>query len=280
MITTIFGLSLLSLTPSGWTARAQERARIAPASNGVELDEINIVRRVALDSERGADLTNMQLGLWFAADWKPADKGFRTLIQIQSLDAVEDDTGRILSTQERLKQIEYLRGEVRGNTWNSSGGKQGPVVSLLLDAPARGANKLKAIKGKAHVSLTKAVTLTFNDLAAINGKVLDHPDLKSLAAMKLKFSIEMSDGEVSATLSAPVNYASPRNHGPLQEWAVMDGKKPISLSSERTIGLAAGVTVERTYDRASFKDLSLRLVVLNAVESKTFEFDFREVSLP
>jgi len=274
------GLSLLCQTPIGSTARAQETTRIAPASGGVEFDEIHIVRRVALGAVKEADLTNMQLGLWFAADWEPKDNRSPPLIHVQSLSAVEDDTGRLLSTEKRLKQVEYLRGEVRGNTWKSSGGKQGPVVSLLLDAPVRGANKLKAIKGKAQVTLTKTVSLTFQDLAAVNGKELDHPDMKGLAAMKLRFSIEETDGRVSAKLSAPVNYASPWNRGRLLTWDVMDGDKRIGLSSEGTSPEGEGVTVEKTYRRRTFKDLSLRLVLLEAVESKTFDFDFRDVALP
>jgi hypothetical protein len=142
------GLILRCHTSNARTARAQETIRIVPASGGVELEEIHIVRRTALGAVKEADLTNMQLGLWFAGDWEAKEHDSPPLIHLQSLSAVEDDTGRLLSTDKRLKQIEYLRGEVRGNTWKSSGGKQGPVVNLLLEAPARGANKLKAIKGK------------------------------------------------------------------------------------------------------------------------------------
>src|SRR5262249_20718755 len=42
------------------TAQEQERVRIAPASGGVELQEINIVRRTALGAVKEADLTNME----------------------------------------------------------------------------------------------------------------------------------------------------------------------------------------------------------------------------
>jgi len=244
----------------------------------VELDEIHIVRRTALGAVKEADLTNMQLGLWFAADWEPKDA--LPLIHIQSLSAVEDDTGHLLSTEKRLQDVMYLRGEVRGRAWKSSGGKQGPVVSLLLEAPARGAHKLKGIKGKAKIILTKNVSLTFQNVAAINGKDLEHPDIKSLAAMKLRFSIEEKDGRVSAKLSAPVKYASPWDRGRLHDWDVMDGGKEISLASEGTRGAGEGVTVERTYRRRTLKGLSLRLVVLEPVESKTFDFDFQDVALP
>jgi hypothetical protein len=162
----------------------------------------------------------------------------------------------------RFKQIEYLCGEARGHAWKVSGGKEGPVVSLLLDAPAHGANKLKAIKGTARVTLTKPVSLAFQDLAAVNGKELVHPDMKSLAAMKLRFSIVEEDGDVSAKLSAPVNYVSPWNVGRLYDWDVMDGEKSIGLFSKGTAREGEGVTVEKTYRRRTSKGLSLRLIVL------------------
>ena len=274
------GLTLLCQTLTETAVRAQETTRIAPASGGVEFEEIRIVRWAALGAVKEADVTNMQLGLWFAADWNPTDYRSPALIHLQSLSAVEDDTGRLLSTEKRLQHLQYLRGEVRGGTWKSSGGKQGPVVSFLLDAPARGANRLKAIKGKARVTLTKTVNLRFQDLAAVNGKILDHPDLKSLAAMKLRFSVVEKDGLVCAKLSAPVNYASPWNRGRLLDWDVLDGEKEIGLSSEQTLPEGEAVTVGKTYRHRMFKDLSLRLIVLDTVESKTLNFDFQNVELP
>jgi hypothetical protein len=277
------GLTVVCFGRIELTARAQDEARIAPASGGVELNEIHIARRSALGAARGADITNMQLGLCFAADWGPHDVGSPPLIHIQSLSPIEDDTGRLLSTEQRRNQIECLRGEVRGNAWRNAaekGGQGGPVVTLVLDAPARGANKLKAIKGKAEVSMTKRVTVTFQDLAAVNGKDLDHPDMKGLAAMKLRFSIEAKDGRVSATLTAPVNYASPWNRGRLDSWDLMDGERRLRLPSLGTVGAGEGVTVEKEYRRRTFKDLSLRLVVLEPIETKTFSFDFQNVELP
>lgn len=270
----------LCLPPADSAARAQEPTRIAPASNRVEIDDIHVERRAARGAAKGADLTNMRLKLWFAADWKTPDGSSSPLIHIQELAPIEDDTGRVLSTAARSKQIEYLRGEVRGKEWQSTGGKGGPVIDLLLDAPARGAAKLKGVKGKALVTLTKPLSLTFTDLAAVNGKVLDHPDLKVLAAMKLRFSVEEKDGGVSARLSAPVNFASPWNRGRLRNWEVRDAAGLLSASREATKPEGEGVVVERTYRRGSVKGLSLRLTVLEAVESKTFDFEFRDVELP
>lgn len=273
----------ISLCCQSWApqiALAQETIRIAPASGGVELAEIRIVRWTALDAVKEADLTNMHIELWFSSAWKKEDNQLAHLVRLHSLSAIEDDTGRVLSTVKRLKAIEYLRGEVRGNTWKGSGGKGGPVARLLLEAPARGAGKIKAIKGRAEVSTAKPVSLTFNDLSAINGKELDHPDMKGLRAMKLRFSIEEKDGQVSARVAAPVNYASPWNLGRLQYWDVIDGQRKISLASEGVSAAGEGVAVEKTYRRQTFKGLSLRLVVLEPVETKTFNFDFHNVELP
>ena len=117
---------LLSQTTIERIAQADETVRIAASSGGVELDEIHINRRAALGAVKKADLTNMQLGLWFAADWELKSNRFPPLIHLQALSAVEDDTGRLLSTEGRLKEIEYLRGEVRGYAWKSNGRKGGP----------------------------------------------------------------------------------------------------------------------------------------------------------
>ena len=40
------------------------------------------------------------------------------------------------------------------------------------------------------------------------------------------------------------------------------------------------MTVEKTYRRRTIKGLSLRVVVLDAIETKTFNFDFQNVPLP
>src|SRR5712692_1599897 len=125
-------------------AQAPERNRIAPASGGVEIEEIKMTRWTALNAVKEADLTNMQLKLWFPATWNRREHAFPHLIHLHSLSSIEDDTGKLLSTEKRLKQIEYLRGEVRGNVWKASDGKEGPVICLLLEAPGRRADKIRA----------------------------------------------------------------------------------------------------------------------------------------
>jgi hypothetical protein len=259
--TFILVLIFAGFLPFNWfladrTAQAQERIRIAPASDGVELDEIKIVRWSARGAVKEADLTNMEIRLW----------------------TIEDDTGKLLSTENRRQQIHYLRGEVRGDVWKRSD-KEGPEIRLMLEAPARKAVTLKSIKGKAEVSLAKPVNLTFIDLAAINGKVLEHPDMKSLKDLKLKSSVEEKNGRITATLKSPMRKA---DLGRLYEWDLLDGKKPISLLRRGggSFDSDGGETTEIEYNRRSFKELTLRLVVLEPVETKTFNFEFRDIDLP
>jgi hypothetical protein len=275
-------LVLLSPFPTDKTTQAQEGIRIAPASGGVELQQINIVRNTVLGASKDTDLTNMELKFWFAGRWKSEEKLSRYLIHLHALDPIEDDTGKLLLGDSRKQQIECLRGEVRGDDLMAFGGNEGPVVKLKLEAPARRADKIKAIKGKAEILRAKEVDITFRDLAAINGKELDHPKIKGLKSQKLSFSFEEKDGNLSARMTAPFNFASPWNFGRLEDWALVDGRKGIHLLSESTARgkVPNGVTVERTYDRRSSKGLSLRLIIVDPVESKTFNFDFRNVELP
>ena len=261
-------------------AEPEETIRIAPASGGVELDEIQIARRTALGAVKDADITNMSVSLWFTPQWKDQNFSSPYLIHLKELKPVTDDTGRVVSTERRLKDIDYLRAEARTNSWKSFKGKYGPVISLQLEAPARGANRIKSLRGQAIVTLTKEVTLTFKDLPALKGKDLDHPDMKSLREMEFRFSIRETGGGISAKLSAPVDFTSPSKLGRLHRWEVLDGEQNLRLESISRRINDEGVTEERTFHRETIKGLSLRLTVLEAVESKTFDFDFQNVELP
>jgi hypothetical protein len=282
MVGILLYLALGSFAGSSLAADKEERVRIAPASGGVELDEINIVRRTALGAVKTADLTNMEITLWFASVWKKKVRDGHFLVHMKALEPIEDDTGKLLLTELRLKGIECLQGDVRLNAWKTSGGKEGPTLSLKLEAPAHKADKIKAIKGKAEVISAKPVDVTFSDLSAINGKELTHPDLKGLRDMKLIFAIEEKEGMVAAKMAAPFNFASPWNRGRLVDWELVDSKKGIRLFSQSvsTDTKGEGVTEGKTYFGKGYKGWSLRLVILDPIESKSFSFDFKNVELP
>lgn len=267
----------LSLLPSSTShLRAAEPKKIAPASDGVELQEMQIQRQAV---SNGLSDSSMELKLWFTSNWP---KDVRSpLIHLQSLEAVEDDTGRVLSTKERRGDIFYLRGEVYGATWMQSGQQSGPEIRLQFDAPARNATRIKLIKGTAVVSATKTVALTFKDLAAIDGKILEHPDMKDLQRLKLRFSLKQEDGMLTAAIASPLNYASPWKIGRLtDDWKILEGKTPLRFFGLGTSPEGDGVTVEQTFERRDAKGLSLRIFVREPVQTRTFKFEFRDVPLP
>jgi hypothetical protein len=263
-------------------AQESDRKVIAPTSGGVDIERIMIVRQAARGAVKAADLTNMQIELRLMGDWKNQDlDSFDHLVWLRSLDPVEDNTGKLLSTPKRRKQIDYLEGEVRGLEWSGEAkGKGGPSIRLILDAPERSAVKIKAFQGRAEVTRARAVRLQFDDLSAIHGKELSHPDLPGLEKLKVRFSIETKEGEVTAKVAAPFNYSSPWFRGRLAAWSLMDGEGEIHLSSEGTSRAEGRFTVERTFRRPDFKGWSLSLVVLDPVESKTFDFEFHDIELP
>ncbi len=120
----------------------------------------------------------MKIELWLPATWKAKTDHF--LVKLHSLGPVEDNTGKILTTKKRLEGIGILHGEVLTDSLQAFRAKKGPIVSLVLEVPAREAISIKAFKGKAEVSLAKEVALQFDDLLAIIDKPLKHPKLKNL----------------------------------------------------------------------------------------------------
>jgi hypothetical protein len=261
-------------------AQDHERPTKAPVGQA-EIEQIEIVRWSVRDAAKKGE---MKIDLWFPATWERVQAGFPHLIHLRSLNSIEDDTGKLLSTEDRLGQIAYLRGEVRGDTWRTGDGREGPTISLCLEAPQRRAERIKALAGVADVSVAKVVSLTYNDLAAINGKELDHPRIKGLKDLKQRFSIEVKDGTVSATMESPINFASPSNGGRLEWWALLDGGKEVTSFDESvstTRPKNGGVIVQRTFiGRRDFRGWSMRVSVLEPVESKSFTFNFHGVELP
>jgi len=99
-----------------------------------------------------ADLTQHDWGLWFPADWEKKFRQFTSLIHLQELCAIEDDTGAFSRRRKRLKEFEHLRGEVRGNIWKTFGGKQGRSSACCWMHPHGVWVGSKSVKGKAQVT--------------------------------------------------------------------------------------------------------------------------------
>jgi hypothetical protein len=260
--------AVLLLHGPGWAGQDAKWTGPIAVSGGTEVHDINITREKVAYASKKADLTHMTVGLWFTAKWKKGD-GF--YFRLSGLSPVADDTGKVLSTERRLAEVEALQGEVRSDTTESNGGRWGPVLRVVLDVPARRAKAIKAIKGKAEVCSAKLETVKF-DLEKVKGKPLSHPHLKGL---KITPSVTAEKGgDTDVTLRVPAT------HDRLVSWGVEAGGRPLrySLLGEFTAG--DGVNLSQTFPGELPKGCSLVVQVAVTVETKSFEFDFKDVELP
>lgn len=244
-----------------------DRTPAIATSGDVEIESIRIVRAKASDAAKEADLTTMEIQLWLAAtaDKRPDE----TLLKVEDLGPIEDDTGKLLSTKKRLDRLAFLHGEVGGTQYNTMRGKAGPVISLVLEVPARQATTIRSIKGKAVVSPSTSSRLEFKDLSAISGKPLDHPKLKNLS---IQPTIEVKKGETVLTLRVPVQ------HERLKLWGlVKDGEMP---QPESESSMEGGTVLTATYRGDLSKESSLGIVIAEPGSPKVMEFNFKNVELP
>jgi hypothetical protein len=72
-----------------------------------------------------------------------------TKLQFTELATLADDTGKVLSTAKRLEAIPALKESVSVKVQHRSATSAAAMASLTFDAPARGATKLKLLKGTA-----------------------------------------------------------------------------------------------------------------------------------
>jgi hypothetical protein len=260
--------AVLLLYGPGQAAQGPDRTGPIAVSGGAEIREVRIAREKVAYAAKDADLTNMTVGLWFPAKWKGRGDGY--LLRLTALSPVADDTGKVLSTKGRLADVPALRGEVRAEEIMAFGGRAGPVLRVLLDVPARPAKTLQALQGKAEVSRVRMEEVKFG-LAAAEGKPLAHPLLKGL-----KVTPSSSAGPLGITVTLRV----PAMHARLVRWAVEAGGRQLRTTSlgERREG--GEVDLEQTFPGKLPKGCSLVLEVAVPVETKTFEFDFKDVELP
>jgi hypothetical protein len=238
-------------------------------SGDAEIDSLHVVRRKAGRTTKTADLTNMTIALWLPGKWNTVREGY--MVKLLDLKTIEDDTGNLLTTKTRLEWIRYIKGEVRADTTMSSGGKEGPVIRMVVEAPARGAGKIKSIKGKAEVSSVTLASLSFDDLSLMNDKPLDHPKLKDFP---IRAIVDVGDGTTTIKLELP-----PQD-GRLWHWWLEKDGAALSLMSEGASKVNGKILPEKSYRGDRVKEYSLRLSLAEPVETKVFEFDFTNVDLP
>jgi hypothetical protein len=230
------------------------------ASAGAEIYEITIKRCKASYAARDADVTNLTLALHFPAKWKSQRHSY--LVRIVSLEPIADDTGKILSTKGRLRKIKFLGGDVLVNGSFDSRALEGPVIRMVMDVPARRAIYLKSVKGKAKVSRVRIQFVEF-PFAAVLGKPLEHPLVKGF---KLIPKMEMENGDTTVRLRAS------NLPDRLVKWGLTAGDRELEC-------VRYGDSF-RTYRGQLPEGCSLWLMFDVPAETKTFEFDFKNVELP
>lgn len=247
-----------------------DRVPVIATSGHVEIASIRVAREKVSRASKEADLTNLQIELWLTRDAesnKPSDY----LVKLLELAPVEDNTGKLLSTKSRVSAIEYLQDEVAARQINVVRPKEGPVIAITLEVPARTATSIKSLKGKALLSRCTYVCLQFDNLAAINGKVLDHPKLKELP---IRSSIKVEDGFSRLTLTVPKHYAR------LADWGLEEKGQLLSIFSESRSNEKDAIVLEKTYRGDRVKSASLRIMIAESNETKTLQFDFKDIELP
>lgn len=258
----------ISLTCSLSFGQAEKTPVIATSGN-VEIDSIKIVREVASDAAVNADLTNMQISLWFAGN--PAAMNSRYLVRFVELESIQDDAGSELLPDRRRELMKFLKEPARIGESKQARGKAGPVVHINLDAPVRNALHLKSIKGTAIVSQPSFDRLQFEDLASMNDKALEH---ESLAEFPVRATVRLEDGDTVVVLKVP------EQHEMLITWGLVKNGRMLEPNSEG-VGTEDGTsTLECTYGGDVIKDCTLGLMIAKPDQSISYRFEFKDVPLP
>lgn len=240
-------------------------------NGGVEIQSIEIERRKVSYAVKSADIVNMTVALLLTVDGKhqPED---RYMMRLRALDVVEDDTGKLLTTKQRLAEIPELKGEVSNSSYSShTTGSHGPVMYLRLDAPARAASTIKVLKGTVEVRTVRMKRLTIADMEKSHGKQLEHHELKDMPIVP---SITVKDGYTTVTLRVPRKYKR------IIDWDVSNGGKGMRMSSETGAETKDTIDVIREYEGEYPKNCTLHLSFPVPGELKTLSFEFKNLELP
>ncbi|MBC8289942.1 MAG: hypothetical protein H8E37_06460 [Planctomycetes bacterium] len=181
---TSFAILLLSLVFSNplMTRLASEDERTPPlAVDGrIEIDEIRITRARVSGAAPNADLTKMKVSIWI--DMHDA-KSENYLVRFAKLDPIFDDTGKLLLSKQRLEDALPLRQETRTANIKVSDDRYGPVLTFVLEAPARGAAHIKSFKGRIEIFPTTAERISIANLPSLIGKPIKHNLLADLSVV-------------------------------------------------------------------------------------------------
>jgi hypothetical protein len=96
--------------------------------------------------------------------------------------------------------------------------------------------------------------------------------------MNLKFALTSGFFTRTGELSAPFDFT--KDCGRLYDWGVLDGENRVWNWGTGVSSRVPGVTEYQRFSSASLKGLSLCLIVLEPVETVSFDFHFQNVPLP
>jgi hypothetical protein len=203
------------------------------------------------------------------------------LMRIADLAPVEDDTGRLLSTRQRLPANPHFREDVVVGhaVWDEA--NMVFTVGLAFDAPARTATKIKLLKGKVVVSRQKVAALGFKDLGALDGRRLEHPKLKDY---ELKATVKTERDRVGVTLQIPPQSRRVLHWGLAKDGQMLPVAPAFSVPRARE-GFEMKAPDEdqpktKHYSVAQAEGAILGIALSEPVDSIEFPFEFKDIALP
>jgi hypothetical protein len=249
------------------SAAADQSSALAE-NGGVQISSIEVVKRAGEARAKERDPAGTQLNLWLTRKTEGAS-GFY-VVSFAQLDPIEDDTGRILSSQARLEAMRFLKNDFKTTRHKSIDDRSGPTVSMVLDPPAKGATKIRLLKGKAVV-LTCA-RLKFDDLTAVTrGKPLEHAELKDFS---IKPSVKFADGQTTVALEVPLDHAR------IAEWGLGERSSLLNPTTESISKESDCAILTKVYQGDHTKGSFLGIMVARPDETLTYDFEFKDIELP
>ena len=250
--------------------QTQDRVPVIATSGQVEIAAIRITRETVSGAAKEANLTNMQIELWFTRPPRSV-----VLVLISSSFSIwlplKYAPDRFSPRTSDWPPSPFCRARWRPDRRTRFEAK-GPVVAITLDAPARNASKIKSLKGKASLSRSAYAPMQFTNSRQWMERLPDHPKLKGFP---IRAWVKVANGSTEVTLNVP------KQHARLTAWGLVEDNQLLSISSESESRDNKGtVTVKKTCRGDHLKTAFLGLVIAEPSETQTLNFDFKDVELP
>jgi hypothetical protein len=236
-------------------------------SDGVEIVSIRTARRASADG--GKDTSGIELGMWLTRNAEKDSGSYA--VQLLSLEPIEDDLGTQLLTENRRQAMPFLIHAVNTSQRKKFEDKSGPSLSIVLDAPARQATKIKLLKGKAQISTLEFAKLKFEDLRAVDGNRLEDPKLESFSIVP---SVRFEDEQTTLSLRVPVE------HTLIADWGLGQKGQLLYPRSKTAVRVDDSVLLTKSYKGDRTKESFLGIMLAEPIDTTTYDFEFTDVPLP